>query len=300
EAVRGAKNAILVWCGPGGHGGATVAAHAQRLGASGAFYIPETANGRGVCDAWACAADADPSNPDPVGLLIVSGDEAAANPGVRALAEKAERVLVISMFHGLAAGWADLVLPGTSYLERDGTYVNLEGRVQRLRRTVIPPAPDELAWISKLAERFGVEVSPYPSLVFEEVSAIAFGGIPYGEIGERAPLPPAAAAAAQIDAPASAQSPGGGLSLVRYRPLFSGPAVERVPELEFQRPTPEAELSEQDARSLGIRNGDEVTVRSNGTSVRLRARLSREMRPGVVRVPENYAGDLQAQVEVSK
>ena len=34
----------------------------------------------------------------------------------------------ISMFHGLAAGWADLVLPGTSYLERDGTYVNLEGR----------------------------------------------------------------------------------------------------------------------------------------------------------------------------
>ena len=129
-------------------------------------------------------------DPDPVGLLIVSGDEAAANPVVRALAEKAERVIVISMFHGLAAGWADLVLPGTSYLERDGTYINLEGRLQRLRRTVIPPAPDELAWIAKLAERFGVEVSPYPSTVFEEVSAIAFGGIPFGELGERAPLPP--------------------------------------------------------------------------------------------------------------
>ena len=38
------------------------------------------------------------------------------------------------MFQSLAAGWADLVLPGTSYLERDGTYVNLEGRLQRLRR----------------------------------------------------------------------------------------------------------------------------------------------------------------------
>jgi anaerobic selenocysteine-containing dehydrogenase len=301
EAVRAAKNAILVWCGPGGHGGATVAAHAQRLCASGAFYIPETANGRGVCDAWACAADTEPSNPDPVGLLIVSGDEAAANPVVRALAEKAERVLVISMFHGLAAGWADLVLPGTSYLERDGTYVNLEGRVQRLRRTVIPPAPDELAWISKLAERFGVEVSPYPSLVFEEVSAIAFGGIPYGEIGERAPLPPAADTDAPIDLPAdSVQTSSGGLTLVRYRPLFSGPAVERVPELDFQRPRPEAELSEEDARRLGIRNGEEVTVRSNGTSIRLRARPTSELRPGIVRVPEDYAGELQPQVEVSK
>jgi NADH-quinone oxidoreductase subunit G len=299
EAVRGGQRAILIWCGHGGHGGATVAALAQRLGASGAFYIPETANGRGVCDAWSCSDDAESPSPDPIGLLIVSGDEAAANPDVRALAEKAERVLVISMFQGLAAGWADLVLPGTSYLERDGTYVNLEGRVQRLRRTVIPPVPDELAWISKLAERFGVEVSPYPSLAFEEVSAIAFGGIPFGDIGERAPLPTATGATAPIDVPAE-PSDNGGLRLVRYRPLFSGPAVERVRELDFQRPQPEVELSEQDGRARGIRNGEEITIRSNGTSVTLRARLSRELRPGVVRVPENFAGDLKPTVEISK
>jgi len=299
EAVRGAQRAILIWCGHGGHGGATVAALAQRLGASGAFYIPETANGRGVCDAWSCSDDAESPSPDPIGLLIVSGDEAAANPDVRALAEKAERVLVISMFQGLAAGWADLVLPGTSYLERDGTYVNLEGRVQRLRRTVIPPVPDELAWISKLAERFGVEVSPYPSLVFEEVSAIAFGGIPFGGIGERAPLPTAIGATAPIDVPAE-PSDNGDLRLVRYRPLFSGPAVERVRELDFQRPQPEVELSEQDGRARGIRNGEEITIRSNGTSVTLRARLSRELRPGVVRVPENFAGDLKPTVEIAK
>jgi NADH-quinone oxidoreductase subunit G len=299
EAVRKAGRAILVWCGPGGHGGATVAALAQRLGATGAFYIPDTANGRGVCDAWSCSDDAESASPDPVGLLIVSGDEAAANPDVRALAEKAERVLVISMFQGLAAGWADLVLPGTSYLERDGTYVNLEGRVQRLRRTVIPPVPDELAWISKLAERFDVEVSPYPSQVFEEVSGIAFGGIPFGEIGDRAPLPKATGTTAPIEVPPD-PTQNAGLRLVRYRPLFSGPAVDRVRELAFQRPQPEAELSEQDARTRGIRNGEEITIRSNGTSVTLRARLSRELRPGVVRVAEDFAGDLQPTVEISK
>jgi NADH-quinone oxidoreductase subunit G len=300
EAVRGADRAILIWCGPGGHGGATVASLAQRFGASGAFYIPDTANGRGVCDAWSCADDAESASPDPIGLLIVSGDEAAANPDVRALAEKAERVIVISMFQGLAAGWADLVLPGTSYLERDGSYVNLEGRIQRLRRAVIPPVPDELAWISKLAERFDVELSPYPSLVFAEVSAIAFGGIPFGEIGERAPLPAPTGSRAPIEVRSEPTPDDHGLRLVRYRPLFSGPAVDRVPQLEFQRPQPEAELSEQDARSRGIRNGEEITIRSNGTSVTLRARLSRELRPGIVRVPEDFAGDLQPSVEISK
>ena len=299
DAVRNAQNAVLVWSGPGGHGGATVAAHARRLGAAGAFYLQETANARGVCDAWACAADEEPANPEPIGLLLVSGDEAAANPAVRALAEDAERVLVISMFHGLAAGWADLVLPGTSYLERDGTYVNLEGRLQRLRRTVIPPVPDELAWIARLAERFGVELSPYPSAVFAEVSGIAFGGLPFGEVGERAALPPAAPGDAEVELPETPPQ-GPGLRLVRYRPLFSGPAVERVPELDFQRPQREVELSEADARRLAIANGEQVTVRSNGTSVTLRARLSRELRAGVVRIPEDFAADLQPQVEVTK
>jgi len=299
QAMRDGEQAILIWSGPGGHGGATVAALAERLGAHGAFYLPETANGRGVCDAWAAAADAEPTNPEPIGLLIVSGDEAAANPDVRALAEQAERVLVISMFHGLSAGWADLVLPGTSYLERDGTYVNLEGRIQRLRRAVIPPAPDELAWIAKLAERFGVELSPYPSEVFAEVSAIAFGGIPFGEVGERAALPSPTESIAPIQAP-SRPSRGKGLRLVRYRALFSGPAVERVSELQFQRPEPEVELSEQDARRRKIANGDEVTVSSNGTSVTLRARLSKDLRAGVVRIAEDHAGDLQPRVEVAK
>src|SRR5207302_9019203 len=149
----------------------------------------ETPNGRGIADAWAAASEEERLEAESVRLLFVSGDEAANDPNVRALAERAESVIAVSMFHGLSAGWADLVLPGTSYLERDGTYVNLEGRIQRLRRTVIPPVPDELAWIARLAERFGVETSPYPSAVFAEVSAIAFGGMPFGEVGQLARLP---------------------------------------------------------------------------------------------------------------
>ena len=97
------------------------------------------------------------------------------------------------MFHGLAVGWADLVLPATAALEREGTAMNVEGRVQRIRRAVIGPVPDELAWLSKLASRFDVELSPHASLVFEELSDKLYGGLELDQLGMSAPLPARAA-----------------------------------------------------------------------------------------------------------
>ena len=305
KRLRESEHAILVWSSEEGAGGAHLAALARELGfadrpGSGAFHLPRTANGRGVADAWAAADDGESEAPDPIGLLVVSGDEAAADPNVRALAEHSERVLVNSMFHGLAVGWADLVLPGSSYLERDGTYVNLEGRLQRLRRAAIPPAPDELAWISRLAERFGVEVPPFASAVFAELSARIYDGLPFGEVGEHAELR-TRSEAPEPELPEEPPAPKGkGLVLVRYKPLFSGPAVERVPELQFQRPAPEVELSEQDAKRRKIENGELVTVSHNGTSLELRARVSRSLRAGIVRIASEYAGDLGGRVEVAK
>jgi NADH-quinone oxidoreductase subunit G len=298
DRIRAAENAVLVWSGPGA-GGADAAGLANELGLRGAFYLPETANGRGVADAWAAASDGESDDPEAIGLLVVSGDEAAANPNVRALAEHAEAVLAVAMFQGLAVGWADLVLPGTSYLERDGSYINLEGRIQRLRRSVIPPAPDELAWLSKLAERFDVELSPHPSAVFEEISVRCFGGVSFGAVGEQASLPDPAPRDAVPSAPAVPRG-NGGLLLVRYRPLFSGPAVERVPELQFQRPGAEVALSPDDARERGISTGDAVTVSSNGTSASLRARVDLELRKGSVLIPDEHAGALYGDVEVTR
>jgi NADH-quinone oxidoreductase subunit G len=303
KRLRESERAILIWSSEEGAGGAHLAALARELGfagkpGSGAFHLPRTPNGRGVADAWAAAADDEGGTPEEIGLLVVSGDEAAADPNVRALAERAEHVLVTSMFQGLAVGWADLVLPGTSYLERDGTYVNLEGRLQRLRRTAIPPAPDELAWISKLAERFEVEIPPFVSALFAELSKRIYDGLPFGEVGERAALrtrseaPPAAL-------PAKPPAPeGDGLRLVRYKALFSGPAVERVSELQFQRPAPEVELSPDDARELGILNGEPVIVSHVGVRKPLRARVNPELRPGVARVANEHAEDMGGLVEV--
>jgi NADH-quinone oxidoreductase subunit G len=307
DDTSGAERVVLIWSGPGGRGGLQVAQHAERLGLAGkagcgAFYVPATPNGRGIADAWAACSDEEPAGFDSIGVLIVSGDEAAADPNVRGLAEHADAVIATSMFHGLAVGWADLVLPGTSYLERDGTYVNLEGRLQRLRRTAAPPCPDELEWISQLASRFGVELSPYPATVFAEVSEHCYGGLDFGEVGERAPLRGYEGAPIHADPPALPlpESPAGeGLQLVAYKPLFSGPAVERVPELQFQRPQAEAELSRADAERRGIRTGDEVTLSTGGAAITLRARVSKTLREGIVRVANEHAGGLRGLVDVA-
>jgi anaerobic selenocysteine-containing dehydrogenase len=105
-----------------------------------------------------------------------------------------------------------------------------------------------------------------------------------------------------VSAPAAETSTvgGGPLRLLRYRPLFSGPAVERVYELRFQRPEPEIEIAVEDASSRGIAGGDLVRVSSNGTSVELRARVSKKLRAGVARAAEEHVADLQSGIEVSR
>jgi NADH dehydrogenase/NADH:ubiquinone oxidoreductase subunit G len=294
------KGATITYGAPDGPVDALVTDQAgATYGAHDVYYLPRTPNGRGVTDAWSAAGDGEPVDGKPR-VVVISGDEAATDPAVRAMAADAELVIGIGMFEESFRGIADLVLPGTSYLERDGTTINLEGRLQRQRRAVLAPVPDVLAWLAKLAERFDVELSPHASNVFDEISEQCFGGISYADIGERAELP-APAARPETQEPGSKSEPGSGtgLRLVAYRPLFSGPAVDRTPELQFQRAGGDVQISREDAQARGIRHGATVTVSSNGTSIELRAQIARDLAAGTVRVAATDAGDLHAIVEVS-
>ena len=100
--------------------------------------------------------------------------------------------------------------------------------------------------------------------------------------------------------PAKPATGGKGLRLLTYRPLFSGPAVDRVPELAFQSPAGEVELARADARARKIADGDTVKVSSNGTSRSLRARIAPDLPAGAVRIPAADAAGLHDHVEVAK
>jgi NADH-quinone oxidoreductase subunit G len=68
--------------------------------------------------------------------------------------------------HGDAgARRADVVLPGAAYTEKDATYVNTEGRVQRSRRAVFPPGDAREDWkiLRALSDALGRKL-PYDTL----------------------------------------------------------------------------------------------------------------------------------------
>jgi anaerobic selenocysteine-containing dehydrogenase len=148
----------------------------------------------------------------------------------------------------------------------------------------VPNGLDELEWLSRLAERFGIAVDPWAAPT----------------AAEQAVLPPGDEFAwTQPDPHADTARPAEpGLELVRYRALFSGAAVERVPQLQFQRPGAEVELAHEDATTRDISPGATVRVSSNGTSKELRASLSRKLRPGVVRIAAEHATGLGDRVQV--
>jgi NADH-quinone oxidoreductase subunit G len=65
---------------------------------------------------------------------------------------------------------ADVILPGSAFTEKSGTYVNIEGRVQRALKAASPPGEAKEDWkiIRALSEKLGLEL-PYNTL--EEVRA---------------------------------------------------------------------------------------------------------------------------------
>ncbi len=75
------------------------------------------------------------------------------------------------------AAAADVVLPGASYAEKPGTYVNLEGRVQRAERAVFPPGDAREDWtiLRALSERLGATL-PFDS--YDGLRAAMFTEVP--------------------------------------------------------------------------------------------------------------------------
>jgi NADH-quinone oxidoreductase subunit G len=90
--------------------------------------------------------------------------------------------------HGDAgASVADIILPGAAYTERDGTYVNLEGRPQRAARAVFAPGEAREDW-RILRALSGVMGQPLPFDTLDQLRDVMIAAVPHlGAIDEIAP-----------------------------------------------------------------------------------------------------------------
>jgi len=244
-------------------------------------------------------------------LVLVHADpvrDLPDGPGWSEALRHARSVIAISMFDDASTGAADVVLPAEVYAEKEGTVTHPDGRLQRLRPAV--PRPDlvrpmwqVLAELSaRLGEETGIDSAP------EALEAIAaevpfYAGITHEEIGglgvrwqEREAAAGWAAVGESPPDPAASRrewsagdSPTSALRLGTYRDLWASEVTERNPALRFLTPGQRVELSVADAERLGLANGDEVAVRSDGTSVRARVALRERMRPGAAFLIEGTA-----------
>ncbi len=283
---------------------------AARLGlagrdGAGLLEIPAATNGRGIREAGFAAAhgpgysevEAAPTDGGAAALYLLHADpvrtEADRAGWEDALARATTVIAHASTLSDALDAHADVVFPAEAYAEKEGTLVHPDGRLQRLRPAIGRPGALDAGvrpgWqvIAELAQRVGLDLGV---LAGPMASAQLFGAVPFyagltlDTIGGRGVRWPAGEAAAALGAtpwePVALSVPAltgraedGALRLGTWRSLWAAPEVDLSPVLRFMQPHQVVELSPLDADRLGVRDGDQVEVGSNGTHVRGAARL---------------------------
>ncbi len=234
--------------------------------------------------------------------------------------------VVTDFFLSETAELADIVLPGNTWAEDEGTTTSLEGRVIKYNKAVEPPGEARRDWeiVCELARRLGKGQHfdfHSPREIFDELRRCTKGshsdywGITYEKIAaqngvfwpcpseehpgtprlyeERFGFPDGKArfnAVAYIP-PAEEPDADYPLVLTTGRVIYhylSGNQTRRVPFLSEQAPIVWIEMHEQTATKLGIADGDWVRVRTRRGEMTVPALVVNSIRPDTLFIPYHY------------
>ncbi len=265
--------------------------------AGGVLPLPEAPNELGV---RAAGFRADPASVlaraerGELRMLVMLGDADPVSRGPHAsrwrdALQRAESVVVSSLFPNEATLWAHVILPATATLEKEGTTTNLEGRVQRLRPTLPPPAGviPELTFLGELGRRLDTPLPDHVAAIHRRLVAAEPESFPGWELTVAPAAPGRRGKATAVKAPRPAKpraADADALQVVAYRPLVSGPAVERAERLRFLTPA-EIVLAIADAERLGLSEGQQVVAVHAGGRTSGPLHISRTQQTGAVRIP---------------
>jgi len=120
------------------------------------------------------------------GMYIQGEDIAQSDPNtqhVEAALAAMECVVVQDLFLNETAKFAHVFLPGTSFLEKDGTFINAERRINRVR-PVMKPRQGKAEWLitQELAQALGYPMSyDNESQIMDEIAQLTptFGGVSF-------------------------------------------------------------------------------------------------------------------------
>jgi formate dehydrogenase major subunit len=248
-------------------------------------------------------------------LWAIGYDVALTNPNANATAQSLkslEFIVVQDMFlNELAREYGSVFFPVASSFERDGTFMNAERRIQRVRKVIETPGQAKEDWeiICELAHAMGKgELFEFhsPAEIWEEIRAVWKGGhgITYARLeqgglqwpcptedhpgttvlhaksfpsGPRAPLK-------RIEFTASGEttSPDFPFLLTTGRTLYqfnAGTMTMRTRNVDL-RPTDTLDISMNDATRLALHDDERVCVRSRHGEAFLSVRINPAAKPG--------------------
>lgn len=259
------------------------------------------------------------------GLFLFGEDPVRTDPDtthvIRAL-EALEFFVVDDLFMTETAKYADVILPGRSYAEKEGTFTNTERRVQRVRKAVDVAGDTRLDTdiFIEIMNRMGYDQPRLTaSEVMDEIAAVTptYGGMSHARLdGEEV-----AGRGLQWPCP-SADHPGtpilhmgefaqglGAFSTPDYQPSAELPDEEypfvlmtgrvlyqynacamtgRTEGLSELAGSSFIELNEHDAAVLNVSDGDRVRVSSRRGELETTARVSDKTNPGETWMPFHF------------
>jgi formate dehydrogenase major subunit len=237
----------------------------------------------------------------------------------RALAEL-EFLVVQDIFLTETAEFADVILPASSYFEKDGTFTNTDRRVQLGRRILQPPGEARQDWqiLCDIGRRLGISM-PYESVsqVFDEFAGLTnnYSGLSHDNLGPTGKLWPCSDPNSDDGQQilfgdrfptddgrgvfvACAFQPAAELPDDEYPMILNtgrllehwhtGTMTRRSSVLHQLAPTAFAAMHPQDLERLGCVSGDDVRVSSRRGAIELQARSDETIQPGSLFIPFHF------------
>lgn len=247
------------------------------------------------------------------GLYIQGEDLAQSDPNtqhVTAALSAMECIVIQDLFLNETAKFAHVFLPGSSFLEKDGTFTNAERRISRVRRVVTPRAGlADWEATQALANALGYAMNyTHPSQIMDEIAALTptFTGVSYEALDRLGSIQWPCNAAHPQGTPVmhvdefvrgrgrfmlTAYVPTREKVNARYPLLLTtgrilsqynvGAQTRRTANVVWHAED-RIELHPQDAEDRGIRDGDWCGVASRAGDTVLRAVITDRVAPGVV------------------
>jgi len=226
--------------------------------------------------------------------------------------EGLEFLVVQDLFLTPTAKLAHVVLPALSFAEKDGTYTNSERRVQRITKALPGPgtAKSDLEIIQRVSEKMGFSLQGLRD-IWKEIKELVpiYQGIDYPQPGDTG-----------TQWPCNLEDKHGSSRLyakgfpkgrVRLTPVEYGDEIEadgcdypfilltdsaqfHSGTLSLQSPalnqvcSGSVEVNGSDARKKGLKNNDNVVVKSKHGEVRAKVKVSKKQPEGTVFIPYHF------------